>query len=277
MFNYHVLSLGAGVQSTAIYLLAMDGEIEVRFTAAIFADTQEEPVSVYRHLEWLKSLGGPPIHVVSVGKLGDDLVNGRNSTSQRFASIPAFVSNGPGKKEGMVRRQCTTEYKIEPIEKWIRYEMLSLKPRQRIPDEVKIHQYMGFSYDEPGRAARAKNRFRQVRWGDVHFPLFDLEMTRADCVAYLKGRVPHQVPRSACVFCPFKKTEEWVDLKLNDPAGWKRAVEVDATLRKAGVVANRNMEKELYIHRSCMPLDQVDFKEKDLGLFELECEGGCGL
>ena len=37
----HVLSLGAGVQSTAVYLLAMEGEIHL--DAAIFADTGDEP------------------------------------------------------------------------------------------------------------------------------------------------------------------------------------------------------------------------------------------
>lgn len=55
--------------------------------STIFADTQEEPESVYRHLEWLKSLGGPPILIDTAGKLGDDLIHGKNSTGQRFTSI----------------------------------------------------------------------------------------------------------------------------------------------------------------------------------------------
>jgi len=73
-----VLNLGAGVQSTALYLLSMEGsEPEVpKFDYAIFADTQEEPESVYRHVEWLQSLGGPPIHVVTAGRLGDALEGG---------------------------------------------------------------------------------------------------------------------------------------------------------------------------------------------------------
>ena len=51
---YNVLSLGAGVQSTAMALMAAKGEITPMPDIAIFADTQAEPKSVYEHLEWLK-------------------------------------------------------------------------------------------------------------------------------------------------------------------------------------------------------------------------------
>ena len=56
----HILNLGAGVQSTALYLMSLDGEVQ-KFDAAIFADTQEEPEDVYRHLEWMES-GWPADH-----------------------------------------------------------------------------------------------------------------------------------------------------------------------------------------------------------------------
>jgi hypothetical protein len=276
MPEYHVLSLGAGVQSTTIYLMILDGELKIPINSAVFADTQEEPDAVYRHLEWLKSLGGPPIATVTAGKLGSDLMSGRNSTGHRFASIPAFTVDENG-KQGMIRRQCTTEYKIEVIEKWIRYELIGLRWHQWMPRDVTVHQYMGFSLDEPGRAARARNRFNQIRWGSVHFPLFELEMTRADCQEYLKSRVPHPVPRSACVFCPFKNSQEWRHLRDNDPGGWARAVEVDNALRIPGNVVNRGLNQKLYIHRSCVPLAEADLEDKNSGLFELECEGGCGL
>jgi hypothetical protein len=79
----------------------------IKLDAAIFADTGEEPEAVYRHLEWLQSLNGPPILVRSVGRLGDDLVNGRNSTGGRFASIPAFTTKDEGGTVGITRRQCS--------------------------------------------------------------------------------------------------------------------------------------------------------------------------
>ena len=73
MREVHVLNLGAGVQSTALYLMAMEKSVPA-IGCAIFADTGEEPQAVYRHLAWLQSLQGPPILVRDAGsRLGDDL------------------------------------------------------------------------------------------------------------------------------------------------------------------------------------------------------------
>jgi hypothetical protein len=72
--EHHILNLGAGVQSTALYLLAREPDAKFRFDLAIFADSGEEPAAVYRHLEYLRSLGSPEIWVRSAGKLGDDLL-----------------------------------------------------------------------------------------------------------------------------------------------------------------------------------------------------------
>ena len=213
--TYHILNLGAGVQSTALYLMFVNGEMDHQLDYAAFADTQEEPESVYRHLDWLRSLGGPPILIDTAGKLGDDLIHGKNSTGQRFASIPAFTSATPGVTGGMLRRQCTAEYKIEVCERIIRRQIVGLEYRQRMPKGVKVVQYFGLSYDEPRRVSKVRNRFVGHPWAEGRFPLFELEMTRGDCVDYLKGQqIPHEVPRSACVFCPFK-----IELRVAAPAG----------------------------------------------------------
>jgi hypothetical protein len=45
-----ILSLGAGVQSTTMALMAAVGEIADKPDAAIFADTGWEPKAVYDHL-----------------------------------------------------------------------------------------------------------------------------------------------------------------------------------------------------------------------------------
>ena len=278
--TYHILNLGAGVQSTALYLMFLSGELDEKLDFAIFADTQEEPESVYKHLEWLKSLGGSPILTDTAGKLGDDLINGKNSTGGRFASIPAFTSSTPGQTGGMLRRQCTAEYKIDVCERIIRRQVVGLKPRQRMPKGINVVQYFGLSYDEPRRVSKVKNRFVGHPWAEGRFPLFDLEMSRGDCVAYLKEhQIPHEVPRSACVFCPFKSNHEWRLLRDNDPMGWARAVEVDKALRREGTVANRNLEQSIYLHRSCLPLAIVQLGERDAsgGVALSECEGMCGV
>ncbi len=258
----------------------LHGEFDEKLDYAIFADTQEEPESVYKHLHWPKSLGGPPILTDTAGKLVDDLISGKNSSGQRFASIPALTSAEPVRPGGMLRRQCTAEYKIDVCERIIRRQVAGLEPRQRMPRGVKVIQYFRLSYDEPRRVSKVKNRFVGHPWAEGRLPLFDLEMSRSACVAYLKKQaIPHEVPRSACVFCPFKSNHEWRLLEGNDPAGWARAVEVDEALRRPGTVANRNLEQSIYRHRNCLPLAVVDLGEKDLsgGVAQGECEGMCGL
>ena len=99
-------------------------------------------------------------------------------------------------------------------------------------------------------------------------------------MSYLEGRsIPHEVPRSACVICPFKCNLEWRHLRDTDSAGWARAIEVDEALRRPGTVANRNLEQSMYLHRSCLPLVEVDLGGRDEtgGVTQGECEGMCGL
>jgi hypothetical protein len=50
-----VLSLGAGVQSTTMALMAAHGEVGPMPDCAIFSDTGWEPNAVYQHLAWLMS------------------------------------------------------------------------------------------------------------------------------------------------------------------------------------------------------------------------------
>ena len=158
MKELHVLNLGVGVQSTTLYLMACRGDFRLDY--AIFSDTGDEPTEVYKHLAYLQSLNGIPILVRSKGRLSADLMRGENSTSHRFASIPAFT-RGPSEDDdvGRTRRQCSKEYKIAVIEKTIRQELLGLKPKQRIPKDVKVVQYIGISLDEAGRAWPSHQQF----------------------------------------------------------------------------------------------------------------------
>jgi hypothetical protein len=282
----HILNLGAGVQSTTLYLMSMEGEAP-RFDVAIFADTGEEPQAVYEHLKWMQTLHGPEILVRSIGtRLGEDLRHGTRPAGAGkapFAAIPAFTIID-GEKPGRTKRQCSKEYKIEVIERAIRRDVLGLAPGRRTPKDVKIHQYYGISLDEKSRASRIWERYHvtgETKY-EPHFPLIDRMMTRANCLDWLEGKVPHAVPRSACVFCPFHTDAEWQRLKDAGGTDWARAVEVDHFLRTTGSVANRDMRQTMYVHRFCKPIDEIVFnprvnsKELQLG-FGVECEGVCGV
>lgn len=283
--QHHVLNLGAGVQSTTLYLMYLRGEIAPQIECAIFADTGEEPDSIYRHLDWLRSLNGPPIVTVSIGKLGDDLQNGRNSTGQRFASIPAYTAEREGHKIGIVRRQCTREYRIDPIERHVRAEILGMARGQRVPNGITVYQAYGISIDEAGRSVRIRERLADRHWLEPVFPLLDRQMTRAECHGWLQAfGVPHEVQKSACVFCPFKSNAEWRRMRDTDPDAWRRAVEIDNALRVPGNVVNRNLDQKLYVHVSCVPLEKAvlgfddDSRQYYLGLnWTAECAGMCGV
>lgn len=107
-----VISLGAGVQSTTMALMAAKGEITPMPNCAIFADTGWEPKSVYEHLERLIPALPFPVHKVSAGNIRDNIITSKNTTGGRFASVPWYTENG-----GMGRRQCTREFKVEPLER----------------------------------------------------------------------------------------------------------------------------------------------------------------
>ena len=78
--------------------------------------------------------------------------------------------------------------------------------------------------------------------------------------------------------CPYRSNEEWLALKSTDPGDFQRAVEFDANLRRP-----RESDKyraQQFVHRSMKPLGEVDFggaDEKQINLFENECEGMCGV
>ena len=133
--SLHVISLGAGVQSSVMLLMAATGELEPFPAAAIFADTQWEPRRVYGHLAWLESEvvrltdGKLPIYRVTAG----DIRSGVLSAKRRFTSMPLFTASG-----GMGRRQCTRQYKIAPIKKKVR-EILGVAPRHRVPKGQTLH------------------------------------------------------------------------------------------------------------------------------------------
>jgi hypothetical protein len=149
-----------------------------------------------------------------------------------------------------------------------------------------IFQYFGISFDERGRSVRIRDRMKDLSWSKPIFPLLaPKNWTRGHCKKWLKDKVPHKVPRSACVYCPFKSNEEWLHLKNTDKKGWIKSIEVDNALR-SDVVLHRNEEnKSMYLHNQCVPLDMVDLEKEvnkgkslsNFGLLENECEGMCGV
>lgn len=243
-----VLSLGAGVQSTTLALLACHGELP-RPDAAIFADTGWEPRAVYEHLDRLASeldAAGIPLHRVSKGDLRNDAIN----PTHRYASIPYFVRNPDG-SDGMGRRQCTAEYKLAPISRKVR-ELLGAKAPsfRRVPRGRVAEQWIGFSTDEIHRVSDK----HPVSYARKRYPLLELGMSRKDCDRWLKSHGWTTVAKSACIGCPYHGNRQWRELRDNSPAEWADAVEFDRAIRKGGA-RGLPLNGEAFLHRSRIPLD----------------------
>lgn len=267
-----LLSLGAGVQSTTVALMSIEGELP-RLDGCVFADTGWEPVEVYQHLDWLTGKlerAGIPVHRVSNGNLRSDALD----PSHRFASMPLFVRNPDGTK-GMIRRQCTSEYKLKPIGRKVR-ELAGLRPRQR-PKGVLVEQWLGISWDETQRMSDPS-----FPWIEKRYPLVDLRMTRFECHRWLRDRGV-RAPRSACVGCPFHTDTEWRHIRDTDPDGWADAVAFDHAIRSGDIAraGHQQLLGQAFLHSSLVPLDQVDLSTvEDHGqgsLFVMDEAGECGL
>ncbi len=270
------LSLGAGVQSSTVLLMSCVGELP-KLDGAIFADTQWEPASVYSHLAWLeeKAAGyGIPIYRISRGNIKADAlrtsVRGHVGDGGRAASLPYFVKTPGQDQEGMIRRQCTNEYKIEPIQKKLR-QLLGYKPRQIIPIGS-VEQWLGISRDEIRRA-----RLSQVRWIVHRYPLiFDVPMTRQQCLRWMQGHGFPQPPRSACICCPFHSDAEWRQMRETQPAEFAEACDFDEQIRERD-----NLRGQVFLHRSCLPLRNVDLSTAEergqSSFWGQECQGMCGV
>ena len=240
-----VLSLGAGVQSTVLALMAADGTLP-KPDAAIFADTGWEPKRVYDHLDRLTLVlaeAGIPVFLVASGNLRADSID----PAHRFASVPYFVRNPDG-TEGMGRRQCTSEYKLKPIKVKVR-ELLGYPHPKPVPRAMFAEQWIGFSTDEVHRVRDTLD----VKYTRPRYPLLELGMSRKDCTRWLKAHGWGSVAKSACIGCPFHGNAQWRDLRDNSPEEWADAVEFDQAIRKGGA-RGLPLNGEAFLHRSRIPL-----------------------
>jgi len=256
-----IISLGLGVQSTAMYLMSSLGYID-RADYAIFADPGAELPDTYRLWDylndWAKYNNGIPL-IKKKKSLYDDILKQQNSTGQRFASIPAFTES-----QGMVRRQCTREYKIDVVVQEVR-KLHGLKKGQRMkPTEM----YLGISLDEIQRM-----KMSQLYNIEYKYPLIEKRITRSECIKFLEDRSFNNIKKSSCVFCPYHSNKNWKEIKQNYPGEWEKVKKVDNAIRDS---SKRGVKDKLFLHRTLVPIDEAYLQEDQEELFMCE-EGYCGI
>jgi len=277
----HVISLGAGVQSSTMALMAALGEITPMPVAAIFADTGDEPKSVYKWLEWLTTQLPFPVNRVwkarrdgrrmTLAQASLEMHVTKDGRAFSQTSIPFFTRNHDGSQGKIKYRGCTRDFKLQPLQKAQRI-LGGIKRGQKT---VGVISWVGISLDE---ASRMKDS--RVPWAKNRYPLIEQRITRQDCLRWMEAHRYPRPPRSACVYCPFKNDVEWRRLKLEEPKEFRRAVRFEKALQETKAQSS-NFRTTPFLHRSLKPISEVDFSNAadrgQLNFFENECEGMCGV
>jgi len=257
---YRCLSYGGGVQSSAMLVAACHGDLPdgVRPDVVIFADTQWEPVAVTDHVHFMTEYAAKyGIKVVTV-------THGPIRSKRGASTMPLFTRN-EGNDKGITLRQCTVDYKVNPIRKEIR-RLLGYAPRKPLKHDIEI--WLGISIDEaqrmkPSRATRTVNRW----------PLIEMEWSREKCKRYIEQ---HNLPvpmKSSCIGCPYHSNKYFLDMKRQRPNEWNDVVLFDKQIRNE--FKSPILKGTAYVHRNAEPLEKVYLQEDQIELFGEECSGYC--
>jgi hypothetical protein len=206
-----VISYGGGVQSTALVVLAMQRGWTIDEIVHVDLLDAESPATrayVAQFRQWLRETHQRDITIIQRDLYGDMLNN------------PAFTPAPWRAKDGsfMLRRQCTRQYKVEPIRRYLygKYK------RER------IRLMLGISVDEFHRMRDSGSaRIENV------YPLVDERLTRNDCRAILERAGLTTPPKSSCWFCPYRSARSQAELIKQYP-----------TLRKMGEELERRINDE---------------------------------
>lgn len=213
-----VFSFGGGVQSMAVLVLSAQGILPyTHFVLANVGDDSENP----KTLEYVEQIARPyadayGLSIVEIKRKpkSDDVQTLYQETlTKKAIPIPVFMSGG-----GPGRRNCTSDWKISVVKKWMR-ENAGATKKNRVPLGV------GISVDESHRM-RTDDPERDP-YLIKEYPLIDLMMTRSKCQEIIiKAGLP-LAPKSSCWFCPYKRRSEWTKMRTEEPELWQKAVELE--------------------------------------------------
>ena len=245
-----VWSSGGGVQSTAIAAMICAGKLP-KPDLAVIADTGREytPVFEYINAVVIPALwrSGVELHIAPHSLATVDLWSGKDGDT---LVIPAFTDQAG--QRGKLPKYCSQEWKTRVVQRFCR--------QHGITD---ADQWIGFTIDEMERMRVYREG---ASWQHV-YPLIDARMTRGDCLALIERMGWPPPPRSACWMCPFRSDDEWRLMLDESPGDFQLAVDFERAAQKR--------DPNVFLHRSCKPLDTVDF-EGEPDLFSKPCNaGGC--
>jgi len=241
---YEVFSSGGGTQSACITALIVQGRLP-KPDFFVIADTGRERGTTW---EYLKTVIRPAMEAigVEVHRIGPEWksvpAHGRDwqSHNENTILLPAFTnqSGEVGKLSGF----CSNKWKVEVVNRYLSQKFGLTRSQFR--------KWIGFSIDEWRRVQRMMTG-EEYRKGLIRFPLVELMFKRRMAIQEVERMGWPTPPRSRCYDCPNQQDDEWLEVQVNAPEEFALAVERDREIRLVDPFA--------WLHRSCTPLDQVDF------------------
>lgn len=267
----NILSCGAGTPSTTLVGMACENAMRGYpvwpavpvYDAVIFCDLHAEESWVYEQADFAARLcarAGIPFYTLDADLYGDFT---RKFGNSRVASIPFWTLDHNGKK-GRMPRQCTYDYKIKVIERFVRYELLCYQPRQRtLPLDIHAHQmHMGIMWEERQRAKPSKLTLFENR-----YPLVDMGWTRPMCYAYNRDVLGLQTRASCCLFCPFHTNYFYSYIREHEPSCYACARRIDELVETHQ--ARPPLKSKLFLSRSRKRLRDLEDKDcRDAKMFQ---------
>ncbi len=233
-------SYGGGVQSVALAILNATGRVDNPAKLAIFADPGSEEAGTYAHMEvmrpWLAERGTEVVTVAVKTALYEYVVE--RSTVLPVRSMEA----------GLGRRQCTREWKVDPINRELR----------RRGSKAAVVQ-LGISLAEIHRMKDSP-----AKWIQHRFPLIELRLTRQDCRRIINEAGLPEPPKSRCIFCPLQAVGSWQRLASYQPDVFERAARLEDV-----IIARQEAKGKppLYLSSRLKPLREA-FDIRQRGLFQ---------
>jgi len=232
-----VISYGGGVQSTALVVLAMQRGWQIDEIVHVDLLDAESPATreyVASFAGWLQTVYGRGITILQRDLYGDMLAN------------PAFTPAPWRARDGsfILRRQCTRQYKVEPIRRYL-YDKYR---RERIA------LMLGISVDEFHRMR--DSGFKRI---ENVYPLVDERLTRNDCRVILERAGLATPPKSSCWFCPYRSARSQSELLKQYPTLREMGEELE---RRINEERRKRGKDEIAVLRADAAEEQADFCEE---------------
>jgi hypothetical protein len=242
------------------------------FIHANVGDDSENPATLaYIQDHFLPFARAHGLNYVQVSKRGATLYQSVMSDN-RSVPIPAWLKSGaPG------NRTCTGDWKIKPIEAWIKkqgytHAEIALgysADEMRRTSEPRTSWHDEVIYAHPKNAQRASKPRKLGYMRKDEYPLVLARLWRDMLPSIIERAGLPVPPKSACWFCPFKSALSWRELRTGNPELFQKAIALE----------NRMNEKRGLFGKDAMRLSSTGLALEDATLqksmFEGSVDGSC--